>query len=408
MTEIERVERALEEIRRGRMVILVDDAERENEGDLVLAAQHVTPEAINFMAKNARGLICLSLTDDQVKRLSLPMMVQENESTYATAFTVSIEAARGVTTGISAADRATTIRAAIDPEAKPSDVVRPGHIFPLKARKGGVLVRAGQTEGSVDLARLAGLNPSGVICEVMNDDGTMARMPDLEKFAARHGLFILSVGDVIHYRMQRERLVRRAAEARVPTEHGGEMRCIAYENDVDQLNHVAFVKGTWQPDEPVLVRVHSKCLTGDVFGSRRCDCGPQLHRALEMIDQAGKGVLVYLDQEGRGIGLANKLRAYNLQDQGHDTVEANQKLGFKADLRDYGIGAQILWDCGVRKMRLMTNNPKKIDGLKQLYDLEVVERVPIEVGHSEHNADYLQVKRDKMGHLLSLVGEQKK
>ena len=408
MTEIERVERALEEIRQGRMVILVDDAERENEGDLVLAAQHVTPEAINFMARYARGLICLSLTDDQVRRLGLPMMVQENECTYATAFTVSIEAAHGVTTGISAADRATTIRAAIHPEAKPSDVVRPGHVFPLKARKGGVLVRAGQTEGSVDLARLAGLNPSGVICEVMNDDGTMARMPDLEKFAARHGLFILSVGDIIHYRMQRERLVRRAAEARVPTEHGGEMRCIAYENDVDQLNHVAFVKGTWQPDEPVLVRVHSKCLTGDVFGSRRCDCGPQLHRALEMIDQAGKGVLVYLDQEGRGIGLANKLRAYNLQDEGHDTVEANQKLGFKADLRDYGIGAQILWDCGVRKMRLMTNNPKKIDGLKQLYDLEVVERVPIEVGHSEHNAEYLQVKRDKMGHLLSLVGEQKK
>jgi len=385
VTEIERVERALEEIRHGRMVILVDDAERENEGDLVLAAQHVTPEAINFMARNARGLICLSLTEDQVKRLALPMMVQENESTYATAFTVSIEAARGVTTGISAADRATTIRAAIHPDAKPSDVVRPGHVFPLKARKGGVLVRAGQTEGSVDLARLAGLNPAGVICEVMNDDGTMARMPDLEKFAARHGLFILSVGDIIHYRMQRERLVRRAAEARVPTEHGGEMRCIAYENDVDQLNHVAFVKGTWQPDEPV-----------------------QLHRALEMIDQAGKGVLVYLDQEGRGIGLANKLRAYSLQDEGHDTVEANQKLGFKADLRDYGIGAQILWDCGVRKMRLMTNNPKKIDGLKQLYDLEVVERVPIEVGHSEDNAEYLQVKRDKMGHLLSLVGEQKK
>jgi 3,4-dihydroxy 2-butanone 4-phosphate synthase/GTP cyclohydrolase II len=242
----------------------------------------------------------------------------------------------------------------------------------------------------------------------MNDDGTMARMPDLEKFAAKHGLSILSVGDVIHYRMQRERLVRRAVEARVPTEFGGEMRCIAYENDVDQLNHVAFVKGAWEPDEPVLVRVHSKCLTGDVFGSRRCDCGPQLHRALEMIDQAGKGVLVYLDQEGRGIGLVNKLRAYNLQDDGHDTVEANHKLGFKADLRDYGIGAQILWDCGVRKMRLMTNNPKKIDGLKQLYDLEVVERVPIEVGHSEHNADYLQSKRDKMGHLLSLVGEPKK
>ena len=408
MTEIERVERALEEVRQGRMVILVDDADRENEGDLVLAAQHVSPDAINFMAKNARGLICLSLTEEQVRRLGLTMMVQENESTYSTAFTVSIEAAHGVTTGISAADRATTIRAAIDPDAKPSDVVRPGHVFPLKARKGGVLVRAGQTEGSVDLARLAGLIPAGVICEVMNDDGTMARMPDLERFAEKHGLFILSVGDIIHYRMQRERLVRRAVEARVPTDFGGEMRCIAYENDVDRLNHVAFVKGTWQPDEPVLVRVHSKCLTGDVFGSKRCDCGPQLHRALQMIDEAGKGVLVYLDQEGRGIGLTNKLRAYNLQDEGHDTVEANHKLGFKADLRDYGIGAQILWDCGVRKMRLMTNNPKKIDGLKQLYDLEVVERVPIEVGHSEHNADYLQVKRDKMGHLLSLVAEQKK
>jgi 3,4-dihydroxy 2-butanone 4-phosphate synthase / GTP cyclohydrolase II len=408
VNEIERVEHALGEIRQGRMVILVDDADRENEGDLVLAAQYVTPEAINFMATHARGLICLSLTEEQVKRLGLPMMVQENESTYATAFTVSIEAARGVTTGISAADRATTIKTAIGADASPSDVVRPGHVFPLKARKGGVLVRAGQTEGSVDLARLSGLIPAGVICEVMNDDGTMARMPDLEKFAQKHGLFILSVGDIIHYRMQRERLVRRAVEARVPTDFGGEMRCIAYENDVDHLNHVAFVKGSWQPDEPVLVRVHSKCLTGDVFGSRRCDCGPQLHRALEMIDQAGKGVLVYLDQEGRGIGLVNKLRAYNLQDEGHDTVEANHKLGFKADLRDYGIGAQILWDCGVRKMRLMTNNPKKIDGLKQLYDLEVVERVPIEVGQSEHNADYLQVKRDKMGHLLSLVGEQKK
>jgi 3,4-dihydroxy 2-butanone 4-phosphate synthase / GTP cyclohydrolase II len=405
---IERVERAMEELRQGRMVILVDDAERENEGDLVLAAQHVTPEAINFMARNARGLICLSLTEDQVKKLGLPMMVQENESTYSTAFTVSIEAARGVTTGISAADRATTVRTAIDPQAQPSDVVRPGHVFPLKARRGGVLVRAGQTEGSVDLIRLAGLVPAGVICEVMNDDGTMARMPDLEAFAARHGLLILSVGDVIHFRMQRERLVRRAVEARVPTDFGGEMSCIAYENDVDHLNHVAFVKGSWEPEEPVLVRVHSKCLTGDIFGSRRCDCGPQLHRALQMIDEAGKGVLVYLDQEGRGIGLVNKLRAYNLQDEGHDTVEANHKLGFKADLRDYGIGAQILWDCGVRKMRLMTNNPKKIDGLKQLYDLEVVERVPIEVGPSEHNADYLQVKRDKMGHLLSLVGETKK
>src|SRR5205823_823496 len=403
-----RVEKALDELRAGRMVILVDDADRENEGDLVLAAQHVSPEAINFMAKHGRGLICLSLTEDQVRRLALPMMVQENESTYSTAFTVSIEAAHGVTTGISAADRATTIRAAINPEAKPADVVRPGHIFPLRARKGGVLVRAGQTEGSVDLARLAGLNPAGVICEVMNEDGTMARMPDLEKFAAQHGLLILGVGDVIQYRMQRERLVRRAVEARVPTEFGGEMRCIAYENDVDNLHHVALVKGTWHPDEPILVRVHSKCLTGDIFGSQRCDCGPQLHRALQMIDEAGKGVLVYLDQEGRGIGLVNKLKAYNLQDEGADTVEANNKLGFKADLRDYGIGAQILHDCGVRKMRLMTNNPKKIDGLKQLYDLEVVERVPIEAGLSHHNADYLAVKRDKLGHLLSLVQEPKK
>ena len=400
---IARVEKALEELRAGRMVILVDDADRENEGDLVLAAQFVTPEAINFMAKHARGLVCLSLTEAQVRRLGLTMMVSENQSTYSTAFTVSIEGARGVTTGISAADRATTMRAAINPEAQPEDVVRPGHIFPLRARQGGVLVRAGQTEGSVDLARLAGLNPSGVICEVMNDDGTMARMPDLEKFAAVHRLHILGVADVIHYRMQREALVRRGAEARVPTAYGGEMRCIAYENDVDAAQHVALVKGSWEPDEAVLVRVHSKCLTGDVFGSRRCDCGPQLHRALEMIDQAGKGVLVYLDQEGRGIGLINKLRAYNLQDAGADTVEANHKLGFKADLRDYGIGAQILRDVGVRRMRLMTNNPKKVDGLKKLYDLEVVERVPIEAGHSAENDNYLQVKRDKMGHLLSLT-----
>jgi 3,4-dihydroxy 2-butanone 4-phosphate synthase / GTP cyclohydrolase II len=404
---IARVEKALEEIRRGRMVILVDDADRENEGDLVLAAEHVTPEAINFMAKYARGLICLSITEEQVRRLGLTMMVQENQSTYATAFTVSIEAARGVSTGISAADRATTLNAAINPTAHPDDLVRPGHIFPLRARKGGVLVRAGQTEGSVDLARLAGLTPAGVICEVMNDDGTMARMPDLERFGAEHGIMVLSVADIIHHRMQRERLVRRAAQAMIPTLYGGEMRAIAYENDVDSTQHVALVKGTWAEDESVLVRVHSKCLTGDVFGSQRCDCGLQLHRALEMINEAGKGVLVYLDQEGRGIGLANKLRAYNLQDEGHDTVEANLKLGFKADLRDYGIGAQILRDVGVRKMRLMTNNPKKIVGLSA-YDLAVTERVGIELPASERNADYLRVKRDKMGHLLSLVGDKQK
>jgi 3,4-dihydroxy 2-butanone 4-phosphate synthase/GTP cyclohydrolase II len=404
---IARVEKALEEIRRGRMVILVDDADRENEGDLVLAAEHVTPEAINFMAKYARGLICLSITEEQVRRLGLAMMVQDNQSTYATAFTVSIEAARGVSTGISAADRATTIKAAINPAAHPDDLVRPGHVFPLRARKGGVLVRAGQTEGSVDLARLAGLNPAGVICEVMNDDGTMARMPDLERFGVEHGIMVLSVADIIQHRMQRERLVRRAAQATIPALYGGEMRAIAYENDVDSTQHVALVKGAWADDESVLVRVHSKCLTGDVFGSQRCDCGPQLHRALEMINEAGKGVLVYLDQEGRGIGLANKLRAYNLQDEGHDTVEANLKLGFKADLRDYGIGAQILRDVGVRKMRLMTNNPKKIVGLSA-YDLEVTERVGIELPASDRNADYLRVKRDKMGHLLSLVGDKQK
>jgi 3,4-dihydroxy 2-butanone 4-phosphate synthase/GTP cyclohydrolase II len=395
-----RVELALDEIRRGRMVILVDDADRENEGDLVLAADHVTPEAINFMAKHARGLVCLSLTEGQVARLGLAMMVQDNQSTYSTAFTVSIEAAKGVTTGISAADRATTIRAAIAPNARPEDVVRPGHIFPLRARKGGVLVRAGQTEGSVDLARLAGLTPAGVICEVMNDDGTMARLPDLERFGAEHGLLILSVADIIEYRVQKERLVHRAAEAPLPTDYG-EMHAIAYANDVDSTQHVALIKGTWAPDEAVLVRVHSKCLTGDVFGSQRCDCGPQLERALEVINEAGKGVLVYLDQEGRGIGLVNKLKAYNLQDAGHDTVEANLKLGFKADLRDYGIGAQILRDCGVHRMRLLTNNPKKIVGLGA-WGLEVVDRVPLQLPASPRNADYLRTKRDKMGHLLTL------
>jgi len=396
---ISRVEAAVEEYRRGRMVIVVDDADRENEGDLCMAAEKVTPEAINFMAKYGRGLICLSMTADQVGRLDLPMMAQRNQSSFQTAFTVSIEAAEGVTTGISAADRAVTILKAISPDARPSDVVSPGHVFPLKARDGGVLVRTGQTEGSVDLSRLAGLNPSAVICEIMNDDGTMARMPELELFAAEHGLVIVTIADIVAYRMSRERLVRRGAEATIPSDFGRGFRAIAYENDVDSAQHVAFVAGQWEPGEPVLVRMHSKCLTGDVFASQRCDCGPQLHRALRQIAEAGKGVLVYLDQEGRGIGLINKLKAYNLQDEGHDTVAANEKLGFKADLRDYGIGAQILRDLGISKIRLLTNNPKKIVGLEG-YGLEVVERVAIEVPANEVNRQYLATKRDRMGHLL--------
>jgi 3,4-dihydroxy 2-butanone 4-phosphate synthase/GTP cyclohydrolase II len=394
-----RVEKAIDEYRRGKMVIVVDDADRENEGDLCIAAEKVTPEAINFMAKFGRGLICLAITEEQVERLKLPMMAQNNQSTFQTAFTVSIEAAEGVSTGISAKDRALTILKAIDVQAKPTDVVTPGHIFPLRARNGGVLVRTGQTEGSVDLSKLAGLNPSAVICEIMNDDGTMARMPDLELFAKEHDLHIVSIADIIAYRMSRECLVRRAVEATIPSEYGGDFKAIAYENDVDGFQHLAFVRGSWSGNEPVLVRMHSKCLTGDVFGSMRCDCGPQLHQALRQIAEAGKGVLVYLDQEGRGIGLVNKLKAYNLQDEGHDTVAANEKLGFKADLRDYGIGAQILRDLGVGKIRLLTNNPKKIVGLEG-YGLEVVERVAIEIPANESNRNYLATKRDRMGHLL--------
>ncbi len=400
---IKRVEQAIRDFREGKMVILVDDEDRENEGDLAIAAEKVTPEAINFMAKYGRGLICLAMTEERCDYLQLPPMVRDNTSPFQTAFTVSIEARRGVTTGISAHDRATTILTAIADDTKPEDLVRPGHVFPLRARRGGVLVRTGQTEGSVDLARLAGLKPAAVICEIMNDDGTMARRPDLERFAAEHGLHIVTIADIIEYRLRKERLVRRAAETRLPTRYGGEFRAIVYENDVDEFLHVALVKGEVAGDEPVLVRVHSGCLTGDVFGSLRCDCGEQLQQAMRMIAEEGRGAILYLHQEGRGIGLVNKLRAYALQDQGRDTVEANEELGFKPDLRDYGIGAQILVDLGIRKLRLLTNNPKKIVGIEG-YGLEVVERVPIEIPPHPENERYLSAKREKLGHWIGVEG----
>ncbi|GBC59688.1 bifunctional 3,4-dihydroxy-2-butanone 4-phosphat e synthase/GTP cyclohydrolase II [Desulfonema ishimotonii] len=396
------IEKAIEEIRAGHMVILVDDEDRENEGDLTMAAEKVTPEAINFMAKYGRGLICLSLTGEKVDALELPMMVSNNTSKFETGFTISIEAKRGVTTGISAADRATTVLAAVADDCKPDDLARPGHIFPLRARNGGVMVRVGQTEGSVDLARLAGLRPSGVICEIMDDDGTMARRPALEEFSEQHGIGICTIADLVEYRMRTEAFVRRAAETSIPTKFGGEFRIIAYENDVDNLTHIALVKGDLREDDPVLVRVHSECMTGDIFGSLRCDCRDQLHKAMAMVDAEGAGVILYLRQEGRGIGLVNKLKAYELQQhQGMDTVEANQELGFKDDLRDYGIGAQILRDLGVRKMRLMTNNPKKMVGLEG-YGLSVVEQVDIEIPPNEFDRCYLECKKLKMGHLLNL------
>ncbi|MBE0426744.1 MAG: bifunctional 3,4-dihydroxy-2-butanone-4-phosphate synthase/GTP cyclohydrolase II [Nitrospirae bacterium] len=396
------VDEAVEDIEKGKMVILVDDEDRENEGDLCMAAEKVSPDAINFMAKYGRGLICLSLTPERVEELKLPMMTDENTSPFGTAFTVSIEAKKGVTTGISTADRARTILTAIDPKTRPEDMARPGHVFPLKAKPGGVLQRAGQTEGSVDLAKLARLYPAGVICEIMNDDGTMARVPELMEFAKKRDLKIVTIKDIIKYRMRTELFVKRLVDIKLPTLYGGEFNIIVYANDIDSNIHLALVKGEIKPEDEILVRVHSQCLTGDVFGSERCDCGEQLHKAMEMIKNEGKGIILYMRQEGRGIGLLNKLKAYELQDRGLDTVEANIKLGFKPDLRDYGIGAQILVDLGVRKMRLMTNNPKKIVGLEG-YNLKVVERVPIETKPKERNLIYLKTKKKKLGHILDSV-----
>jgi 3,4-dihydroxy 2-butanone 4-phosphate synthase/GTP cyclohydrolase II len=392
----------IRDIKNGKMIILVDDEDRENEGDLCMAAEACTTEHINFMVTHGRGLICLALSPDIVDQLGLPMMVKDNTSPFGTGFTVSIEAREGVTTGISAADRARTIQVAAAPNATARDLVSPGHIFPLRARKGGVLVRTGQTEGSVDLARLAGMRTAGVICEIMNEDGTMSRLPDLVKFAAKHDLKIASVADLVAYRLRQDVLVHRAVEARIPTEEAGEFHAVVYTNDVDSEEHIALVKGDIAGADKVLVRMHSECLTGDVFDSSRCDCGAQLKAAMRMIDQEGCGVIVYMRQEGRGIGLINKLKAYNLQDQGLDTVDANIKLGFKPDLRDYGIGAQILRDLGVKRMALLTNNPKKIVGLEG-YGIEVVARYPIEVPASPENRGYLRCKRDRMGHLLEIV-----
>lgn len=398
------LERALDVIRSGRMVVLVDDPDFENEGSLMIAAEKITPEAIAFMATHARALICLPMAGEMIDALGLPPMVGNNTSPWQTDFTISIEARHGVTTGISAADRATTIQTVVADGASPVDIVRPGHIFPLRARKGGVMFRAGATEGAVDLARLAGFKPAGVICKIMDEDGNMAKGPVLEKFSQSHGIKVVTIAELIAHRMRTESFVHRAGESVLPTRYGGRFDIIVYENDIDNFQHIALVKGPIDPHKPVLVRVHSECFTGDLLGSLRCDCGPQMRRAMGMMEKEGSGVLLYIRQEGRGIGLINKLKAYNLQDQGLDTVEANEELGFKADLRDYGIGAQVLVDLGVRQMRLITNNPKKIVGLTG-YGLEVVEQVPIEIEPNEYNRPYLECKKLKMGHLINLDEE---